>query len=83
MQPMQKQCPELKIFLALKVLAAEDQDSDSDDLVVVVGNSTWEVMNAKLMLNVEWEPASSINLESTADHHAMMAAAGAKKEECS
>ncbi len=27
------------------------------DLVVVVGNSTWEVMNAKKALRVEWEPA--------------------------
>lgn len=25
------------------------------ELVAIVGNSTWEVMNAKLMLNVEWE----------------------------
>jgi CO/xanthine dehydrogenase Mo-binding subunit len=28
------------------------------ELVAIVGNSTWEVMNAKLMLNVEWEPFS-------------------------
>ena len=27
------------------------------DLVVVVGNSTWEVMNAKKALRAEWEPA--------------------------
>ena len=26
------------------------------ELVVVVGNSTWEVMNAKKALNIEWEP---------------------------
>ncbi len=26
------------------------------ELVVVVGNTTWEVWNAKLMLSVEWEP---------------------------
>ncbi len=26
------------------------------ELVAIVGNTTWEVMNAKLMLNVEWEP---------------------------
>jgi isoquinoline 1-oxidoreductase beta subunit len=57
------------------------------ELVVVVGNSTWEVMNAKLMLNVEWEPISDSNgqgatvasgLESTADHNAKMVAAAAK-----
>ncbi len=28
------------------------------ELVVVVGNTTWEVWNAKLMLNVEWEQFS-------------------------
>lgn len=28
------------------------------ELVAIVGNTTWEVMNAKLMLNVEWEPIS-------------------------
>ena len=27
-----------------------------NDLVVVVGTSTWEVMNAKKALKVEWEP---------------------------
>lgn len=55
------------------------------ELVVVVGNSTWEVMNAKAKLNVEWEPAAESNrpgvpagLESTAGHHAKMAAASAQ-----
>lgn len=35
------------------------------ELIAIVGNSTWEVMNAKLMLNVEWETAeaSSFMLE--------------------
>ncbi len=28
------------------------------ELVVVTGNSTWEVMNAKKALNIEWEPIS-------------------------
>lgn len=27
------------------------------ELVAIVGNSTWEVMNAKKALNVEWEPS--------------------------
>lgn len=27
-----------------------------NELVAIVGNSTWEVLTAKLMLNVEWEP---------------------------
>ncbi|MFA5330250.1 MAG: molybdopterin cofactor-binding domain-containing protein [Prolixibacteraceae bacterium] len=56
------------------------------ELVVVVGNSTWEVMSAKAILNIEWEPDSDSGtkdgvlsgLESTADHHAKMAAASAK-----
>ena len=30
------------------------------DLVVVVGNSTWEVMNAKKALRLEWEPIQEI-----------------------
>ena len=29
------------------------------ELAVVVGNSTWEVLNAKKALNVEWEPFSA------------------------
>lgn len=29
------------------------------ELVAIVGNSTWEVMNAKRALNVQWEPFSS------------------------
>lgn len=28
------------------------------ELIAIVGDSTWEVMNAKMMLNVEWEPFS-------------------------
>ena len=40
------------------------------ELVAIVGNSTWEVMQAKKALKVEWEKDSE--LESTADHEAMM-----------
>ncbi|MEM6379705.1 MAG: molybdopterin cofactor-binding domain-containing protein, partial [Bacteroidota bacterium] len=40
------------------------------ELVAIVGNSTWEVMQAKKALQVEWEKDSE--LESTADHEAMM-----------
>ncbi|WP_372775205.1 molybdopterin cofactor-binding domain-containing protein [Mangrovibacterium sp.] len=32
------------------------------DLVAIVGRSTWEVMNAKLMLTVEWEPFSDYEM---------------------
>ncbi len=44
------------------------------EMVVVVGNSTWEVMNAKKSLKIEWE--SPADLESTAGHMTKMAEAG-------
>jgi isoquinoline 1-oxidoreductase subunit beta len=31
-----------------------------NELIAVVGNSTWEVMNARKKLNVQWEPAGEI-----------------------
>ncbi len=31
-----------------------------NDLLVVVGNTTWEVMNARKKLKVTWEPISDI-----------------------
>ncbi|MGF1559379.1 MAG: molybdopterin cofactor-binding domain-containing protein [Flavobacteriaceae bacterium] len=33
------------------------------DLVVVVGNTTWEVMNAKKKLKIEWEQAPDITMK--------------------
>jgi isoquinoline 1-oxidoreductase beta subunit len=37
-------------------------DTDAfPELVVVVGNTTWEVMNAKKALKIEWEPAPALN----------------------
>ena len=33
------------------------------ELVAIVGNSTWEVMNAKRKLKVEWEPFSSTSYQ--------------------
>jgi len=54
------------------------------ELVAVVGNTTWEVMNAKLMLTVEWEPIQATEknelsgLESTDGHNAKMSEMGAK-----
>jgi len=44
-----------------------------NNLVAVVGNSTWEVMNAKKKVNVQWEP-----IQSTKE---TVAAWGRKKEE--
>jgi len=40
------------------------------ELVAVVGNTTWEVMQAKKELNVEWETESPA--ENTADHFATL-----------
>lgn len=40
------------------------------EVVAVVGNTTWEVMQAKKALIVEWEEASK--LESSADHEATL-----------
>lgn len=44
-----------------------------NNLVVVVGNSTWEVMNARKKVNVTWEPIQS--------YTETVAAWGGKKEE--
>ncbi len=62
------------------------QWSDTDafnDLVAVVGNSTWEVINAKDALQVEWEPIQDTpevpsRRESTDSYKAMMAVMDAK-----
>ncbi|MFV0267681.1 MAG: molybdopterin cofactor-binding domain-containing protein [Draconibacterium sp.] len=56
-----KTMPGIKDVFALKVYnddyARQWCDTSSfTELVAVVGNSTWEVMMARLMLNVEWEP---------------------------
>jgi len=32
------------------------------ELVVVVGNTTWEVMNAKKALKIEWEKITDTNI---------------------
>lgn len=48
-----------------------------NEMVVVVGQTTWEVMNAKNALNIEWEKAS--DAESTLSHTVKMAELGGKK----
>ncbi len=46
-------------------------DTDAfNEKVVVVGRSTWEVMQARKALRIEWEPAAP--LESTDGHRAVM-----------
>jgi isoquinoline 1-oxidoreductase beta subunit len=43
------------------------------EIVVVVGNSTWEVMNAKKSLKIEWEPLSGTTvLENSSQHKQQM-----------
>lgn len=44
--------------------------------VAVVGTSTWEVMNAKKALKVEWEPDTRV--ENTTTHYAQMTEMGSK-----
>ncbi len=57
------------------------------DLVVVVGNSTWEVLKAKKALAIEWQSIGSDNkdipaaLESSSGHMALMHEMQAKKAE--
>lgn len=48
-----------------------------NEMVVVVGQTTWEVMNAKKALNIEWEKASEA--ESSVGHTVKMAELGIKK----
>lgn len=58
-----KAMPGIKDIFAIKTYEDDYQrnmfDTDAfTDLVAIVGNSTWEVMNAKEALKVEWEPIS-------------------------
>jgi isoquinoline 1-oxidoreductase beta subunit len=55
-----KSMPGIKDVFIIKTLADDYERNGFDttsftELVVVVGNSTWEVMNAKKALKVEWE----------------------------
>jgi isoquinoline 1-oxidoreductase subunit beta len=86
-----KSMPGIKDVFAIKTYNDDYQRNFFDtnafpDVVALVGNSTWELMNAKLELKVEWEPISETTitfggnrtqvipagLESTADHKAKM-----------
>jgi isoquinoline 1-oxidoreductase subunit beta len=49
-----------------------DRNNVFTDLVAIVGNSTWEVMQAKKALVIEWETISK--LESSADHEQTLTA---------
>ncbi|MCY1720924.1 molybdopterin-dependent oxidoreductase [Prolixibacteraceae bacterium Z1-6] len=55
-----KSMPGIKDVFTLKTFNDDYKRQWSDTIsfneqVVIIGNSTWEVWNAKLMLNVEWE----------------------------
>jgi len=55
------------------------------ELVAIVGSSTWEVMNAKKALRVEWQPIENFDktagLENSSDHASKMDELGAKLAE--
>lgn len=52
-----------------------------EDLVVIVGQTTWEVLQAKNKVNVTWKMKkdASVKLESTEQHYQKMAAEGPKR----
>ena len=58
-----KAMPGIRDVFTIKTLEEDYERAGFDtnafpEMVVVVGNSTWEVMNAKKALQVEWEPFS-------------------------
>ena len=75
-----------KSMPGIKDIFTINTDPDADpssgkfsEMIAVVGTTTWEVMNARLELNVSWEPVdASKTLESTAGHNKLMAEMGAK-----
>lgn len=59
-----KTMPGIKDVFTLKTIKEDFEKGIFDvnafpDIVAIVGNSTWEVMNAKKALKLEWEPISS------------------------
>jgi CO/xanthine dehydrogenase Mo-binding subunit len=92
-----KKMPGIKDVFSIKTYQDDYKRNGFDtdafpEVVAIVGNSTWELMNAKLALKAEWEPISDTNidsewggpqvipagLESTADHKAKMKEMAAK-----
>src|SRR5690606_24287453 len=72
-----KSMPGIKDVFHFEVYPEDMEKQWSDgggipELVAIVGNSTWECMQAKKALEVEWEEASK--LESTAYHEEALAA---------
>lgn len=75
--------PGIKDVFTINTDTEANPDSTAfNNLVIVVGNSTWEVLNAKQELKIDWEPVdTSKTLESTKDHNKLMAEMGAKQGE--
>ena len=75
-----KNMPGIKdIFVINTEKDASSGSKGFNELVAVVGNSTWEVLNAKQMLNIEWEPVGNKKtLESTEDHQRILDEMGSK-----
>lgn len=62
-----KSMPGIKDVFTIKTLADDYERNGFDttswtELVVVAGNTTWEVMNAKKALKVEWEKITDSNI---------------------
>ena len=62
MHPQTLKMPGIKDVFSLKLYEDGFEQGGFDtrtfnDLLVVVGNTTWEVMNARKKLKVTWEPA--------------------------
>lgn len=62
-----KSMPGIKDVFTIKTLADDYERNGFDttsftELVVVVGKTTWEVMNAKKALKIEWEKISDSNI---------------------
>jgi len=73
-----KNMPGVKDIFVINTEKNPDSNAKGfNELVAVVGNSTWEVLNAKQALNIEWEPFEK-KLESTEEHHRIMAEMGSK-----
>lgn len=66
--------PGVKDVFTIDTSIDEPQWSDVNafnELIVITGDTTWEIMNAKKELNIEWETVSE--LENTEDHTAKLA----------
>ena len=80
-----KSMPGIKDVISINSAPEDDNKQWSDvnafnDLAVIVGETTWQVMKAKKALDVTWETVST--LESSGDHEATLASlvAGKAKE---